>query len=137
MTISPELQNRLRDEYGVYATEACDRCGRVLGVVRFTRAGDSGVWCSRKCRGDSESQGQKIHKGGRPKKYKDDRARKNAHAQRQREFRLRSSVTKTCQQPNANKGLTGAILASCYGGTSNVENGLIPDGSGLLAASKL
>jgi hypothetical protein len=50
MTISPELQSRLRDERGVYALEACDRCGQILGAVRFTRAGDPGVWCSRECR---------------------------------------------------------------------------------------
>ncbi len=134
MVLSLGLQNRLRDERGIYAAEACDRCGQILGAVRFTRSGDTGVWCSRKCRGDGEGQGQKIHKGGRPKMYIDDRARKNAHAQKQREFRARSSVTKTCQQPNANKGLTGAILPSCYGGTSNPENGLIADGSGLLCS---
>ena len=50
MILSTELQNRLRDEHGICAAEACDRCGQILGAVRFTRAGDSGVWCSRACR---------------------------------------------------------------------------------------
>jgi hypothetical protein len=50
MTISLELQHRLRNERGVYAVEPCDRCGQILGAVRFTRAGESWAWCSRKCR---------------------------------------------------------------------------------------
>jgi hypothetical protein len=36
--------------HGVYLTEACDACGRLLGPVRFTHRGGSGVWCSRACR---------------------------------------------------------------------------------------
>jgi hypothetical protein len=95
-------------KHGVFVKECCDRCGQILGPVRFTRQGDAGVWCSRECRGDGERQ--KIHKGGRPSKYKDERTRKKAHAQQQRNFRLRSSVTKTCQQSNESKGLTGAKL---------------------------
>jgi hypothetical protein len=125
MILSAEVRCRLQEVRGIYATEACDRCGQLLGPLRFTRAGESGVWCSRECRGDVDQQ--KIHKGGRPRKYKHDRARKNAHAQQQREFRSRSSVTKTCQQPIADKGLTGAILTSCYGGTTKPENGIIAD----------
>ena len=49
MKISNELQKLLR-ERGVYVTEVCDRCSQILGPVRYTRAGDSGVWCSRECR---------------------------------------------------------------------------------------
>jgi len=49
MEITVELQRTLKD-HGVYANEVCDRCGRVLGPVRFTRAGDSGAWCTRQCR---------------------------------------------------------------------------------------
>jgi hypothetical protein len=50
MIIPQELRTRLQDQHGIYVTEACDRCGQVLGPVRFTRFGDSGVWCSRQCR---------------------------------------------------------------------------------------
>jgi hypothetical protein len=46
MKLSAELHGALK-ERRVYANEACDRCGRVLGPVRFTHAGDSGVWCGR------------------------------------------------------------------------------------------
>lgn len=95
MILAEAQQAQLLHERGIFTTECCDRCGQLLGAVRYTRAGEQGVWCSRQCRGDGERQ--KIHTGGRPRKYKDDCARKNAHAQQQREFRLRSNVTKTCQ----------------------------------------
>jgi hypothetical protein len=123
MILSDEARTRLQETRGIYVTEPCDRCGQLLGPIRFTRARESDVWCSRTCRGDGavESQGQKFHKGGRPKKYKHERARKNAHAQQQREFRSRSSVTKTYEQPIADKGLRGAVLTSCYGGTTKPE----------------
>jgi hypothetical protein len=96
----------LLEKHGAFAREICDKCGAVLGAVRFTRENESGVWCGGECRGGGERQ--KIHKGGRPRKYKNERTRKHAHAQQQRDSRLRSSVTKTCQQPNEGKGLTGA-----------------------------
>jgi hypothetical protein len=106
MQLTTQQSHKLLTDHGCYVTDVCDRCGQALGAVRFTRKGENGEWCSRECRGDGERQ--KIHRGGRPRKYKDDHARKNAHAQQQREFRLRSSVTKTCQQPDVNKGLAGA-----------------------------
>jgi hypothetical protein len=54
MKLSAELQGPLR-ERGVYANEACDRCGRILGPVRFTHSEDFGVWCSRECRDGSDA----------------------------------------------------------------------------------
>jgi hypothetical protein len=50
MLLSTELRQRIQADTGCYVTEACDRCGQLLGAVRFTRKGDSGVWCSRSCR---------------------------------------------------------------------------------------
>ena len=106
MTLTTTQAYELLAKHGVYALSACDKCGAILGAVRYTRRGEAGEWCSPECRGDSEWR--TTHKGGRPPKYRDDRARKNAHAQQQRGFRQRSSVTKTCQQPNESKGLAGA-----------------------------
>ncbi len=54
MKLSAELQATLKQR-GVYATEACDRCGQLLGAERFTHARDSGVWCSRQCRDGADS----------------------------------------------------------------------------------
>ena len=85
MRISLTTTYALLARHGVFAREACDRCGQLLGAVRFTRLGDSGVWCSRACRGDRERP--TIHRGGRPRKHATD-------ADRQRVYRSRLSVTK-------------------------------------------
>ena len=46
-----EAQSReLIRTHGVYVTEACDRCGQILGHLRYTRRNESGEWCSRACR---------------------------------------------------------------------------------------
>ena len=50
MMLSTELRDRLKRERGIYVAEGCDRCRALLGPVRFTHAGDSGVWCNRECR---------------------------------------------------------------------------------------
>jgi hypothetical protein len=105
MLLTVQQSYALLEKHGVYAREICDKCGAVLGAVRFTRKDESGVWCSRECRGDGERSA--IRRGGRPRKYGDERTRKNAHAQQQRDFRFRSSVTKTCPQPIVSKGLAG------------------------------
>jgi hypothetical protein len=67
--------------HGVFARDSCDKCGRLLGAVRFTRRCEAGEWCSRECRGDS--QRVKVHKGGRPRRYR-------SNADRQRAYRGRS-----------------------------------------------
>jgi hypothetical protein len=64
-------------KHGVYAREACDRCGRILGAVRFTRRGEAGEWCSRECRGDAVRV--RVHRGGRPRKYRTDAERQRAY----------------------------------------------------------
>jgi hypothetical protein len=78
-------------KHGVFARECCDRCGQLLGAVRYTRAGESGVWCGRECRGDQ--QRQTIRSGGRPQKYKTETERQRAervqNAERQKCFRAR------------------------------------------------
>ena len=39
-------------KHGAFTNECCDRCGLLLGAVRFTRENDLGAWCSPQCRGD-------------------------------------------------------------------------------------
>jgi len=46
----------LLEKHGSYITEFCDTCGKGIGPVRFTRRGDSGVWCSRECRGGKQAR---------------------------------------------------------------------------------
>src|SRR5215472_17305316 len=92
VTAHDDLQSyELLAKFGVYVKDACDKCGQILGAKRYTRAGDSGVWCSQECRGDE--QRNPIRKGGRPRKYKTETARQRAeqvqNAERQRCFRAR------------------------------------------------
>jgi hypothetical protein len=50
MQITEAQSRELLQTHGVYVTEVCDRCGKILGAVRFARQGDAGAWCSRACR---------------------------------------------------------------------------------------
>jgi len=66
MMLHEELRRRLLVDRGVHVTEACDRCGTLLGEVRYMRRGEPGVWCSVACRGDwqrpGEPQGRQMHR---------------------------------------------------------------------------
>jgi hypothetical protein len=55
MQIGLETSTSMLERFGVFAREACDRCGKVLGPVRFTRAGEDGAWCSRDCRDGADA----------------------------------------------------------------------------------
>jgi len=58
------LRRRLLEDRGISVTECCDKCGQLLGSVRFMRRGDPGVWCSSKCRGDGERKSSVKTNGG-------------------------------------------------------------------------
>jgi len=51
MLLTIQKSYELLANYGCFAREICDKCGIVLGAVRFTRYGESEVYCSRECRG--------------------------------------------------------------------------------------
>lgn len=55
MRLTTEQSYALLEKHGCYVTEVCDKCGQILGPVRFTRRGESGVWCSRECRDGAEA----------------------------------------------------------------------------------
>jgi ssDNA-binding Zn-finger/Zn-ribbon topoisomerase 1 len=42
MKLTREQSRRLLQERGIWITEACDRCGQLLGSVRWTRKGEPG-----------------------------------------------------------------------------------------------
>lgn len=50
MKLTPEQSRKVLAEHGCWITEACDRCGKLLGAVRYTLRGQSGEWCSQLCR---------------------------------------------------------------------------------------
>jgi hypothetical protein len=91
MHLSFQQSRKLLEKYGAFADSVCDRCGLILGAVRFTRQGECGEWCSRECRGDTPKQS--IRRGGRPRKYPTEAARRRAeriqNAERQKAFRRR------------------------------------------------
>src|SRR6266480_6356113 len=68
MLLSIQKSYDLLAKYGCFAREICDKCGIVLGAVRFTRYGESEVYCSRECRGDAPRS--VTLRLGPPRKYK-------------------------------------------------------------------
>src|SRR6267154_2892651 len=134
MRLTTELQARVLSEHGLFVTESCDRCGKLLGAVRFTRAGELGVWCSRKCRDGvahdcctCQACGASLRGKRRGAKYCSDRCRKRDTAQRPGPANYRG-------MPAENKRVTGAILASGYGDSRSLQNGLIADKPGFCCA---
>jgi len=43
MKITASQSRELLERFGCYVTEACDKCGRVLGPVRYTRKDEAVV----------------------------------------------------------------------------------------------
>jgi len=93
MKLTTKQSYELLEKHGCYITEICDKCGRGLGPVRFTRRGESGVWCSWECRGEFERPA--ILKPGRPRKYKNAADRRAAKTKQQRNYRSGPCVEKT------------------------------------------
>lgn len=56
MRLSVARSRALLEKHGCYVREACDKCGQILGPVRFTCKGESGEWCSRECRDGAETR---------------------------------------------------------------------------------
>jgi len=103
MMVREELRRRLLEDRGISVTECCDKCGQLLGAVRYTRENDSSVWCSPRCRGDSPKTA--TLKPGRPPKYRTSCERRRAKTNQQRIYRLRPSVEKTACIPSKPKDL--------------------------------
>ena len=91
MLLTVQQSYELLKRHEVFALEICDQCGAVLGSIRFTRKDETGVWCSRKCRGDVHSDAGR--KGGRPRRYRSEDERiageRLKNSERQKAFRVR------------------------------------------------
>jgi len=121
MILSPAQSYALLEKHSCYITEICDKCGRGLGPVRFIVGGELGVWCSRECRGDSERE--VIHRGGRPKKYRNSEEARDAKVKLQRIRRNGHDEAKTPLQLAQTKHLQAQKsplshypLAGAFGG---------------------
>jgi hypothetical protein len=55
MRLTKQQNYELFEKFGCHIKELCDRCGKGIGPVSYTRAGDTGVWCSRECRDGKET----------------------------------------------------------------------------------
>jgi hypothetical protein len=109
MKLTTQQAYALLEKHGSYITEICDRCGKGIGPVRFTRKDDAGVWCSRECRNGKEAHAPGTCKGcgaslaGERKgtKFCDDTCRVR--------FNRRSQTTRnSTDTPRILKPLTGA-----------------------------
>ena len=103
MLLAIQKSYELLANYGCFAREICDTCGIVLGAVRFTRYGESEVYCSRECRGDA-SRSAPL-RPGRPRKYKTGRERRAQRRDSSRSIGSHPNVEKTVRIQSKTKGL--------------------------------
>jgi hypothetical protein len=61
MRLSEAQSRALVRTHSTYVKESCDRCGAVLGPIRFTDLGERGAWCSRACRDDVDHNPEVCH----------------------------------------------------------------------------
>jgi hypothetical protein len=107
MRLTAEQSYALLEKYGCYITEACDKCGQILGAVRYTRQGQLGEWCSRQCRDGIEAREPKTCKNCKARlpenkrrgaAFCDDACKQAAHRTKpitQKSGTAKLSVTKT------------------------------------------
>ena len=123
MLLAIQKSYELLAKYGCFAREICDKCGIVLGAVRFTRHGESEVYCSRECRGDADSSA--TLRPGRPRKYKTDRERRAAKTRQQQVYRSHPNVEKTARIQSERKNLQTQKVPLSYLGTPGPGEPLI------------
>jgi hypothetical protein len=117
MKLTREQSQKLLRERGIWVTEACDKCRKLLGSVRWTRRGEPGEWCSSLCRDGSPEIRRPNSKtcrecgGSLTGKRADSEFCDEAHSKRYR----RREQSKTAQNreiipdtPIGKQGLTGA-----------------------------
>ncbi len=93
MMLTAEQQASVFEAHGVCVNEACDKCGKVLAEVRWTRKDMPEACCSRLCRDNKASKpvtegkcrhcGLKLPSGQRKRaRYCDRTCRQNAYLAR-------------------------------------------------------
>jgi hypothetical protein len=101
MRLTAQQSYALLQKHGCYVSDACDKCGQILGPVRYTCQGQLGEWCSRACRDGKEAHtpgtckgcGAKLPEGKRRGAFFcDDACKQAAHRQKVSDSKL--SVTK-------------------------------------------
>jgi len=115
MLLAIQKSYELLANFGFFAREICDKCGIVLGAVRFTRQNESKVYCCRECRGDAQRSA--THRWGGPPKYKTERERRAAKTQQQQVYRSHPNVEKTVRIQSKTKNLRTQKVSLSYLGT--------------------
>jgi len=126
MRLTKAQSEQLLEQHGIWITVACDRCGNLLGAVRWTRRGEAGEWCSELCR-DGVKAERTQRRGGRPRltlsaKGRESRRRKQVRDAVQRH---RLGVIKNCPQPNGTEGLADAFSRSGYHPTRKIISSML------------
>lgn len=62
MLLNARQRREIFEKHGTFPREACDKCGRILGLERYVLPGKPGrAWCSKACRdGFSLFSGQGV-----------------------------------------------------------------------------
>jgi hypothetical protein len=115
MLLAIQKSYELLANYGCFAREICNKCGTVLGAVRYTRKDESGVWCSGECRGDVRRFVRL--KPGRPRKYENRDQRRAAKTRQQQDYRSCLGVEKTVCIQSETKNLQTQKVPLSYLGT--------------------
>jgi hypothetical protein len=123
MLLAIQKSYELLANSGCFAREICDKCGIVLGAVRFTRHGESEMYCARKCRGDAQRSA--THRQGRPREYETERERRTAKTRQQQVYRSHPNVEKTVRIQSETKNLQTQKVPLSYLGTPGPGKPLI------------
>jgi hypothetical protein len=122
MRLTEDQSRALLANRGVYVTEACDKCGKPLGHIRFTRFGQKGEWCSRLCRDGVEHKAGVCRGCGASLNGKRKGALFCSDVCR---MRLRSqNGANNPKTPMQNTPLTDAFLASGHGDSLELEKSI-------------
>lgn len=121
MRLTNAQSQHLLGQHGIWLTAACDRCGNLLGAIRWTLRGEPGEWCSALCRDGVKAQHAR-RRAGRPRfnlsaKDRESRRRKQV---RDAVERHRLSVIKNCPQPIEPARVADAFSRSGYHPTNSV-----------------
>jgi hypothetical protein len=117
MRLTKAQSELLLEQHGIWITVTCDRCGNLLGAVRWTRRGEAREWCSELCRdGSAAVHTRRARRVGRPRLKLSAKGRVLHRRKQIREAaqRHRLRVIKNGRQPIDAKPVTDAILRSGY-----------------------
>ncbi len=132
MKLTREQIQILFCERGVWITEACDRCGKLLGAVRWTIKGQPGEWCSAQCRDGIKAPEPKVAASAQSKRRVGSRrsGRSKIHAtnaDRQRSYRSRLQNGLALRN-TPSQAIENALVADVKNGSCVVGSHPAPSG---------